>query len=254
MPIRFLTDFPAAFIPDKKALVVAELHLGLEYELYTSGIAIPSQGEKFRETIDKLIEQTNAKLLIIVGDIKHKVPGSTIREDKEIPKLLNYLKEKIKVVLVKGNHDDRIEEIIPEGVKVCSSRGLKLGSYGFFHGHAWPSKKLMDCDYLFMGHIHPAIEFKDQFGYRSVLHVWLKGELDKELIKKKFKIKKTGRLTTIILPTFNTILGGVAVNKIAKEEVIGPLLKNKIFDTDNSKVYLLDGTYLGILKELKNKT
>jgi len=253
MTIRFIIDYPVAFIPEKKALVIAELHLGLEYQLYKSGITIPSQGERFRETLDKLIEETKAKILIIVGDIKHKVPGSTIREDKEIPKFLNNIKEKIKVILVKGNHDDRIEEIIPEGVKIYSSHGLKLGDYGFFHGHAWPSKKLMNCDYLFMGHIHPAIEFKDQFGYRSVLHVWLKGELNKELIKKKFKIKRTGKLITIILPTFNTILGGVAVNKIAKEEVIGPLLKNKIFDTDNSKVYLLDGTYLGILKELKSK-
>ena len=251
MVIRFITDYPALFIPEKKALVIAELHLGLEYQLFKSGITIPPQGERFRETIEKLIEETKAKALIIVGDIKHKVPGSTIREDKEIPKLLNNLKEKIKITLVKGNHDDRIEEIIPEGVKVYSSHGLKIGKYGFFHGHAWPSKKLMNCDYLFMAHIHPALEFKDKFGYRFILHVWLKGQLNKELIKKKFKIKKTGQLTTFVLPTFNNILGGVAVNKVAEEEVIGPLLKNKIFDTNNSKIYLLDGTYLGNIKNLK---
>jgi len=251
MPIRFLTDYPTAFITDKKALVIAELHLGLEYQLYKSGVTIPSQGERFRETIEKLIEQTKAKILIIVGDIKHKVPGSTIMEDREIPKLLNSLKEKIKIILVKGNHDDRIEEIIPEGIKVYSSRGFKLGKYGFFHGHAWPSKRLMGCDYLFMGHIHPAIEFRDKFGYRSVLHIWLKGELNKKLVEKKFKIKKTGKLVTIVIPTFNTILGGVAVNKIAKEDVIGPLMKNKIFDSDNSKAYLLDGTYLGNIKNLR---
>jgi len=251
MAIRFITDCPAVFIPEKKALVIAELHLGLEYELYKSGVTIPPQGERFRETVDKLIEQIKAKTLIIVGDIKHKVPGSTIREDKEIPKFLNSLKEKIKIVLVKGNHDDQIEEIIPQGVKVYSSRGLKLGKYGFFHGHAWPSKKLMDCNYLFMAHIHPAIEFKDMFGYRSVLHVWLKGQLNKELIKKKFKIKKTGKLITIVLPTFNNILGGVAVNKVAEKEAIGPLFKNKIFDMNSSKAYLLDGTYLGAIKQLK---
>lgn len=251
MAIRLITDYPAVFIPEKKALVIAELHLGLEYELYKSGITIPPQGERFRETVEKLIEQTNAKTLIIVGDIKHKVPGSTIREDKEIPKFLNYIKEKIKVILIKGNHDDQIEEIIPQGVKVYSSRGLKFGKYGFFHGHAWPSKKLMGCDYLFMAHIHPAVEFKDKFGYRSVLHVWLKGQLNKELIKKKFDIEKTGRLITIVLPTFNNVLGGVAVNKVAEKEAIGPLLKNKIFDMNNSKAYLLDGTYLGSIKNLK---
>lgn len=251
MAIRFLADYPVVFIPEKKALAIAELHLGLEYQLYKSGITIPPQRERFEQTINKLIEQTDAKILIIVGDIKHKVPGSTIREDKEIPKFLNDLKEKIKIILIKGNHDDRIEGIIPQGVKVYSSRGLKLGKYGFFHGHAWPSKKLMQCDYLFMAHTHPAIEFKDKFGYRSVLHVWLKGQLNKELIKKKFNLEKTGKLITIILPTFNNILGGTAVNKVAKEETIGPLLKNKVFDIDNSKAYLLDGTYLGAVNQIK---
>jgi len=251
MGMRFITDHPAVFIVEKKALVVAELHLGLEYELYNKGITIPPQRESFQEMLDKLIKLTKAKTLIIIGDVKHKVPGMSIREERELPKFLDHLKEKVRVILVKGNHDAEVEKIVPSGIKIYGSRGFKLGRYGFFHGHAWPSKKLMRCDYLFMAHIHPAVEFKDKFGYKSVLHVWLKGQLNKELVKKKFNLKKTGKLITIILPTFNNILGGVAVNKIAKEEVIGPLLKNKIFDINSSKAYLLDGTYLGNIRNLK---
>jgi hypothetical protein len=102
-----------------------------------------------------------------------------------------------------------------------------------------------------MGHVHPAIEFRDSFGFRSVLNVWLRGKLSQEPIKKKYKIKKAGKLNAIVLPTFNSILGSAALNRIAKERHTGPLFVNKIFDLDNSKVYLLDGTYLGTLKELK---
>jgi hypothetical protein len=251
MAIKFLTDYPALFISDKKIIVVSELHLGLEYELYKSGIKIPSQRRKFEEIIEHLIKLTKANSLIVLGDIKHKVPGSTIREDVEIPRFLENLKQKIKVILIKGNHDDRIEGIIPSGVKIYGSKGYKIGKYGFFHGHAWPSKKLMECDYLFMGHVHPSIEFRDSFGFRSVLSVWLKGKLKQELIKERYKIKKTGKLNVVVLPTFNSILGGAALNRIAKEKHTGPLLVNKIFDVDSSKVYLLDGTCLGILKELK---
>jgi len=251
MTIRFLTDIPALFISDKKILVISELHLGLEYDLYKSGVKIPSQRIKFEETIEQLIKSTKAKTLVILGDIKHKVPGSTIREDIEIPKFLENLKQKIKLILIKGNHDDRIEEIIPSGIKIYSSRGHKIGKYGFFHGHAWPSKNLMQCDYLFMGHVHPSIEFKDSFGFRSVLSVWLKGKLNQELIKKKYNIEKTGELNAIVLPTFNNILGSAVLNKIKKEKHTGPLFVNEIFDLNRSKIYLLDGTYLGILKDLK---
>lgn len=251
MAMKFLTDYPAAFISDEKILVIAELHLGLEYEIYKSGISILPQREKFLETLGKLIEMTGAKKLVIVGDIKHKVPGSSIREDKEIPKFLETIGNQIKTIAVKGNHDDRIEQILPSNVKIYSSRGVKIKKYGFFHGHAWPSKNLMKCDYLFMGHIHPAIEFRDDFGYRNSEKVWIKGKLNSKKVKEKFEMSKTGELNIVVIPTFNNILGGKAVNSVSKEDQISPLIANDFFDLDSAKIYLLDGTYLGILENIK---
>jgi len=249
--IKFITDFPAVFIQEKKILMIADPHIGLEYELFMSGIKIPKQVEKFKKQIDYLLDLTKAHKLIILGDIKHKVPGVSVQELKDIPIFLEYLKAKTKVILVRGNHDSDLQNLIPSGVKVYGSRGFKLGKYGFFHGHAWPSKKLMQCNYLFMSHTHPAIEFRDKLGYRSIEPVWVRGKLNQGLVKRKYKIKKCGKLETIILPAFNRLLGGVALNSIVEKELIGPLLANKFFDVDNSKAYLLDGTLLGNVKLLK---
>lgn len=251
MKIRFVTDYSAIFIAEEKALVVAELHLGIEHELYKKGIIIPPQREKFQEILDKLLHLTKAKMLVIIGDIKHKVPGISIREERELPKFMEYLKNKVKVILVKGNHDAEIEKIIPEGIKIYGSRGFKLGKYGFFHGHAWPSKRLMQCDYLFMAHLHPALEFKDSFGFRNIEQVWIKGRFDAEKVREKYKIKKMGKLNAIVMPTFNKLLGSVDVNKLIKQEHAGPEIVNKLMDMKKSKVYLLDGTLLGSLKQLK---
>ena len=251
MSIRFLTDYPALFITDMRMLVIADLHLGLEHQLYKSGIIIHPQSEKFQKIIDELIKMTKAKTLVILGDIKHEVPGISHREEKEIPKLFNHLIEKIKIICCKGNHDTYLEEILPKEVKIYSSRGFKLGKYGFFHGHAWPSKKLLQCYYLFMSHIHPAIEFRDKLGYRAIEPIWVRGKLNQELVKKKYEIKKCGKLETIILPVFNRLLGGVALNTTAKKELIGPLLANRIFDLESSEAYLLDGTFLGAIENLR---
>jgi len=250
MAIKFLADYPALFISEEKVLVIAELHLGLEYEIYKSGISILPQREKFLETLGKLVEITKAKKLVIVGDIKHKVPGSTIREDIEIPRFLEQISSKVKTIIVKGNHDDRIEEILPKNIKIHSSHGFKIGKYGFFHGHAWPSKNLMKCDYLFMGHIHPAIEFRDEFGHRNSEKVWIKSSMNSEKIKKKFKLTHTGKLNVIVIPTFNNILGGTAVNRVTDEQ-FSPLIASELVDLNSAKIYLLDGTYLGILRSIK---
>jgi len=243
--IKFLADHPEVFITDKKILVISDIHIGIEYYLYQHGIVIPPQAEKFQKTIESLIDLTKAKILVMLGDVKYKVPGTSIRELKEIPKFLENLSEKIKIIVTKGNHDDFLQTITPEDVKIYSSRGFKLGNYGFFHGHAWPSKKLMQCDYLFMGHLQPAFEFRDKLGYTSIQQVWLKGKLDQDLIKKKYKISKTGKLNIIIVPSFNRLSGSLAVNKTLKEDLLGPLLTNNILDINKTVAYLLDGTCLG---------
>jgi len=46
MTVHFITNYPAVFIPEEKTLVVADLHLGLEYQLYQSGIIIAPQRKK----------------------------------------------------------------------------------------------------------------------------------------------------------------------------------------------------------------
>ena len=248
MAIRFVKDFPALFIQEEKALVISDLHLGLEHELFKAGIFIPPQAEKFKKSIEFLIKTTKAKTLVILGDIKHKVPGTSFREMKEIPKLFSSLIKKVKVVCVKGNHDDKISSLLPKEIKIFSSRGFKLGKYGFFHGHAWPSKSLMRCDYLFMGHFHPCIEFKDSFGYRIVEQVWVKTRINKVVAKKKYKIKNTGKLEVIIFPSFNKLVGGLILNRIEKSELARPLISKNFIDLKNSNFYLLDGTPLGKIK------
>jgi putative SbcD/Mre11-related phosphoesterase len=243
-------NFPAVFLKKRRAIVIADLHLGLEQELQQAGIRIPPQAEKFQSTIEKLINETRAKTLIILGDVKHKVPGTSLKEEVATQKLLSTLAEKVRTLITAGNHDSQLKKIVPREVKIYSSRGFRVGKYGFFHGHAWPSKELMRCDYLFMGHLHPNIEFRDKFGLRFIEQVWVKTKLDREKIKEKYGIEKTGGLNLFVLPAFNKLLGGLVLNRPEQEEYFGPLLKDKILDLKKAEIYLLDGTFLGNIKNL----
>lgn len=243
---------PAIFIPEIKVLVIADLHIGIEYELYKSGINIPSQILKMKKRIMNLIKETKAGHLVILGDIKHEVPGISYQEQKEIPKLLNDLSENVKVSISLGNHDTYIKGLTPEGIKIHETSGFKIGKYGFNHGHTWPSKKILTCDHLIIAHSHPTVEFIDKFGYRIVEPVWVRGKLDQEKIKEKYGVEKTGNLELTIMPAFNLLLGGTPVNiKKTNNKLLGPLLKNNFMDMRNSELFLLDGTYLGKLNNIK---
>ena len=109
--IKFIKDLPLAFIEKRKILVVSELHLGFEYELAKSGIIIPSQAEKFARIIKRVQKKVGAKKLVVIGDVKHTVPGISSKEMSEIPKFFSYFKN---VFVVKGNHDAGIEKSTQE--------------------------------------------------------------------------------------------------------------------------------------------
>jgi len=251
--IKFVVDYPALFIPEENILVIADLHIGLESELYKSGIIIPPQAPKMQKQIERLIESTKVNRIVLLGDIKHIVPGMSFREEKEIPRMLDYIAQKIHVDVVPGNHDGDLKKILPKEINFHSTKGFKIGKYGFNHGHTWPSKELLTCDYLILGHNHPTIEFRDRLGYRLIERVWVKGKIIKEKMGEKYGIdkKELGRLNLIIIPAFNELLGGSPLNSRPNEKLLGPLLANKFVNIDEMKAYLLDGTYLGSIGNLR---
>ena len=267
MPIRFINDEPALLITDKehgRILAIADLHLGIEHELFKDGITIAPQAQKLFEKIEKLIRMTKADRLVIIGDLKHKVPGISFRELKEIPKFIEPLAEKIHIVLVRGNHDTEFKDMFRGNVEVHDAKGFAIGKYGFFHGHAWPDKSLLKCDHLLTAHIHPTVEFIDDFGFRLVEKVWVKNRLKEKIVKEKYKIgkrrkkKKTkeekfefGELQTIIFPSFNPIISGVPLNSKRRRKYIGPLLSSGAFDVRKADAYMLDGTSLGEVRKIK---
>jgi putative SbcD/Mre11-related phosphoesterase len=243
--IKFITDYPAVFIEDEKILAIADLQIGFEHEMYKKGVTIQPQTEKFVKTINHLLKITKAKTLVIVGDLKHKVPGITLREERQLPKFFLEFEKKVEIVFVKGNHDTDLTGLIPDYVKVYDSKGVKIGKYGFFHGHGWPSKEMMDCDVLFMGHLQPGVEFRDKFGYRIVNQVWLKGKLNAKILKKRYGVKKTGKLDYVVIPAFNRLLGSGIVNAKNGKDYMMSFVAHDVMDIDDAEAYLLDGSSLG---------
>jgi putative SbcD/Mre11-related phosphoesterase len=226
----FLINEPAIII--NKALVIADLHIGITRELYESGVSIPSQVKKMVDKIHRLKKMTGAEELVILGDIKHKVPGISWQELREIPEFLSSLNFR-KIIIVKGNHDGDIEKMVPEALKqrVKVKKFFSIGNYFLTHGH----RKVSTNKNIIIAHNHPHIRFRDRLGALYTEPCWVIG-----------KIKMQNIVDVIIMPAFNELCGATVVNRDA---LLGPIAKKLI----NAHVHLLDGTDLGELKALKIK-
>ena len=236
--IQPINNEPALYIKNKKILVIADLHIGIEEELKEYGIHSGSQTEKLLKKIESICKKYKPKEIILLGDIKHNIPTSTYMERKDVKTFLNKIKSFAKIHIIPGNHDGNIDKIITNDIKLHPSSGFLIDNIGFIHGHRWPKKEIFESKKIIMGHTHPTIMLKDRMKFKTYEPCWVKTKFFESKVKKRYSIKNIPDL--LIIPPFNPLCGGISVNK---EGIVGPM-KN-IADIKNSEIFLLDGTYLG---------
>lgn len=244
--IQPIPDVPALRIDD--AMVIGDLHIGVEAHLGAKGVHLTSRTDDMFEAIVKAAGES-IDHIVMIGDIKDSVPGSTRQEYREIPRFFDGLLEHFSQVdIVRGNHDTSIEEFVPGAVRIFPATGTKLYGVGLAHGHKWPSLETMECDTFVMGHCHPTVLFKDGVGAHMSEPCWVRGDFvqgdnDKyQTLPRRF----------IIVPAFNRLLGGSPVNAIGTP-LLGPLMNSELVDLDDAHLYLLDGIDLGKRKDLMVK-
>lgn len=250
MEPKFVTGEPALLIG--RSLVIADLHIGAEHAFRQKGIRMPSQLDRMVERIDSLLERTGARKLVILGDLKHKIPGLTWQELREIPAFFRHFSGKVRIELVPGNHDADIADILKKSdyrLKVHPNTGVQMGGVFLNHGHTWPGKGFLRGDCLVTGHSHPQVEFQNELGYRWIEPVWVRAGLDRVKIGKRYREAKTVP-ELIIMPAFNHFAGGMALNRPERERGwLGPV--TRCAQMDRARLFLLDGTLLGVLGKLR---
>ena len=277
--LNLLLPYPAALIKTQKTktLLIADPHIGWEVALQAKGIHVPSQTTKILNKLTDIISKYKPDRLVILGDVKYTVVHAEYGEWHDIPDFFNKLLNCIgDIAIVRGNHDANLEPLLPESVKILPATGAIIGDVGVFHGHKWPSPTLLKCKTLVMGHLHPVVVFRDPAGFRLTRQVWMRANCNTEALAKTLlekhglKVKGTVEETMrknyqfkpraeelFIMPSFNDFLGGRPINEtrprkeIGSEALIGPVLRSEAVDVDNSELFLLDGTYLGKLNQLR---
>ena len=247
-----LLNEPALVVENSsRTLVIADIHLGIEWELYNSGISIPSQVEKRTARIREYIRKAAPDRIVLLGDIKHNVPRTSWQEKKEIPVFLGELAGFAPVDIVPGNHDGDMEELIPGNVTVHDMRGFVLDGTGYFHGHTWPNEALLCASHVVMSHNHPAIRLVDVLGHGISEPVWIRTRFIEKAIMEHYGHLEWNDPEVIIMPAFNELCGGIPFNESIHEELLGPVFANHAIELEKARAFLLDGTDLGTIGGIK---
>ncbi|MDA4114483.1 MAG: metallophosphoesterase [Thaumarchaeota archaeon] len=229
-------------------ILISDLHLGLEKEMAKKGFRIPPYSNKIMDRINSLAERYRANRIIVLGDVKHSIGKVEDIDWNVIPWFFETLLDVFaSVEVVPGNHDGGIRPLLPSRVKVHPSDGMVIGTdekVGVTHGHSWPSQEVISCGKMVMGHSHFRYEMRDRFGGRSKEAVWLFAEYDVDRLLSKAGHKgEMGRGVgeLIVMPPFNNLVGGQAINAKGGFD-FGPVLSSGTIDIVDADIFLLDGT------------
>ena len=228
MELKFVYNEPVAGLAD--ALVIGDVHLGIEYELQRKGYNLALQYRKVAEKINALLKQTKATTIIFLGDLKHDVYGMKGQEERMLNAFFRLLKAK-RIIVCKGNHDSHIEDC--KGIEVAAPEGLLYEDTEtlLLHGHALPDATLLKAaKTICFGHEHALAQIEDG-KHASSQKIWIVGVQN----KKKF----------IIFPHFGDLVGGREFD--AGKPLNRFLTKAALKKAD---AYLLSGLKLGKLGKL----
>jgi putative SbcD/Mre11-related phosphoesterase len=219
--VEIIESFPALYIKQLRAVVIADLHLGFEGIAAEQGIFMPKiQFKKELEVVKKIAKKhPEAEKIIINGDLKHEFSETTYHEFAEVKEMLKFLSSTFKeIIFVKGNHDNFIARVTSR-FSIPVHEVVALENFLFFHGHKMSKETSTRKEgFVVIAHEHPALALYDEVGGREKLKCFLYG-FDENLKK-----------NIIVLPAFSYLAQGSDVNIVPKGELLSPLFK--IVDVD----------------------
>ena len=135
-----------------KVLVISDIH-GSSY---------------YARKIEEIVEKENPEKIVLLGDLYYHGPRNELSQEyapMEVAKILNSLKDKLMVV--KGNCDAEVDEMISEfKFEDHILTNINGKNIYFTHGHKYNIENITyeDFDILIYGHIHQGF-IKEKEGY-----------------------------------------------------------------------------------------
>lgn len=150
----------AAYLPARRTLLVADLHLGKAATFRRAGLPVP-EGSSAADLagLKAIVASVRPARIIVLGDLFHAASGCTPAVFEEWRRVRDGLAAEI--LLVPGNHDRRLRLPVDLGLSITGGPLLEDG-LSFHHEPPDASPESV----AFCGHLHPRLAIRAPSGDR----------------------------------------------------------------------------------------
>ena len=146
----------AVWLPDERALLVADVHLGKPASFRSMGVPVPeSVTASDLGRLSSLLRAVGGERLVVLGDLIHDSVALRGRTRDAVAGWRSTLGD-VSVELVLGNHDRKARSCEPLGVAVVGD-SIEVGGVTLTHEPPETDRGPVLC-----GHVHPVVSVGDR--------------------------------------------------------------------------------------------
>ena len=147
-----VTNERCLILDRERTLVIGDLHLGYEKALEDEGVYIPRMNTgSIRDSLNRIISKYEPETIVLLGDIKHDFRRAKFEGKEEVRRILDLILGAADVILIKGNHDNYLQNIVSDyGLQAVDY--VDIGGYRLEHGHVDSGVRP-----VIIGHEHPSV-------------------------------------------------------------------------------------------------
>ena len=217
-----VTNDRCLLLDDGPTIVLGDLHLGYERALEEEGMYIPRFNTySIREALNRIICRYEPKRIVLLGDIKHDFKRTRYEGREEVRKVIELLENAADVIVVKGNHDNFLQNILYD-TDLMAVNYVDMCGFRMEHGHTDSGKRP-----VIIGHEHPSVRIAGSVSGGVKLQCFL-------------HLKEDG---IIVIPPFSPLSSGSDLTLAGPETFMSPACKAA--NVGDADVYAL--SELGIL-------
>lgn len=228
-----ITSDRCLVLDDGPTVVLGDLHLGYERALEQEGMYIPRMNsDSIRDALNDILFRYEPERVVLLGDIKHDFKYSGYEERREVQSVLKLLSEESEVIVIKGNHDNYLQNAIND-LGMLAVEYVDIAGFRLEHGHVDSGVRP-----VIIGHEHPSVRIPGSVGGGLKMQCFVHARDD----------------GVIVLPPFSPFSSG---NDLVLDEkcVMAPALKASRFaDADMYGVTDMGIMHLGTLSQVSDIT
>lgn len=218
-PGRIAHGSGTLFLVDTSTLMIADAHLGYGFAQRRRGQLGPTTDGGILDRLQAVLDFFRPTETVFLGDTVH-APRPMAAEREFIESVLLSILEKSKIGIVQGNHDRAVARDFGH-LPIVVTPSWRDGDLLGLHGDRL-HLEIPDAKHYLLGHLHPAINLRDDAGVNRRVPAFLVSE----------------RAT--VLPAFSPFAAGLDVSRTSLPKEVKTILgRHEIYVATGRQVALL---------------